>query len=149
MYFDRGIEQYLKGYVGSQWTVFAIKLNTQCQDSYSVVPPYDIYTWTFTLYWQLNSGGWTSIQSWQCYSYGIMANPPSWRLEFSKVLIDSIPHTQANGYANGYDFHGAHDFGALYFSSPSVEQVFCKADQDGSIQTQFDGSRSGDILLYG
>jgi hypothetical protein len=139
------IEQYLKGYVNGQWTVYSVKLNTILTRVY--LPGGNIVDyWNFTAYHQLNSDGWQDMGSWTLTT--AMDNLVYWKLEFSKAVIDGHPQTKV-GVIHDQAVSGYYNFGPdSYFSTPSVMQVYCKADIYSSYPTSFQGYRYNEVVNY-
>jgi len=140
------IEEYMKGYINGQWTVIAIKLSTKMIHHW--YGDHFAQEWEFKLYWQLNGGAWQSMGTWTTSGYDQFIDPV-FQLKFYR-FYDGTYHTKAGGqFLSGLSGSAYHDFGSgVYFSTPSVEQVLCKADAHASISTSYSGSRANDQLIY-
>jgi len=138
-------EEYLKGYASGQWTVFAVKLTTKT----TIKDIWQNVRFEMWMYYQLNGGAWQFMNYWSVDTNRYTMSAPNCRIYFARQYYSNGYHTiVAYQWLNCLgQTSGAHDFGALSFSSPSVEQVFWQADSTAYRASAF-GHRYNEQLVY-
>ena len=140
-------EQIMKGTINGNTQVFWILVDTQTVQTGNEPWAPDGESWTFTAYYQLNSGGWQSLGQWTSSS----STQPELSVQFIRManggtydtVLQVVPGANLGG-SSAY-----HDFSGFSFSTPSEEQINVKGDGNSQYGTEMCGYRNSDYLTYG